>query len=142
MIFFYTDSSLLTSFSIARNYRKIIACRSNKQEEANDLQFTYFFRVFTMFFIIWGHALMILTAVPVENPEFIEKHLYQPVTILFQNGTALIQIFFVLAGFLLKLKFEQQQLITPKSGYFTCILMYIQVFIQRYLRFVFIGRKP
>lgn len=70
----------------------------------------------------------------IQNPEFIENYYYKTQTILFQNGSAIIQIFFVLAGFLLKLKFDEKNIITPKTNVKTGILVYIQCFLIRYLR--------
>ncbi|XP_075165979.1 O-acyltransferase like protein isoform X2 [Haematobia irritans] len=126
-----TGTQLLTSFSISRNFIKLIAEPSIDEYE---LKFTYFFRVFTIFFVIWGHTLLVTTASPLANPIFIENSLYRPEIIIFQNGTTLIQIFFVLTGFLMKLKFDKLQPVTSKSDFKTCSLVYIQIFFHRYLR--------
>ncbi|XP_061400558.1 nose resistant to fluoxetine protein 6 [Musca vetustissima] len=123
-------TSVLTSFSIARNYKKLTSSNDDHQQ----FQFTYLFRVFTMFFVIWAHALMLVLASPLENPLFIEEFLQRSVTMLFQNGSTLIQIFFILTGFFMKLKFDGEKPITPQTKYNYCVLVYVDVFLQRYLR--------
>ncbi|XP_073814542.1 nose resistant to fluoxetine protein 6-like [Musca autumnalis] len=125
-------STLLTSFSIARNYKKLTSSEIGNK----DFQFTYFYRAFTMFFVIWAHVIMFLMSVPMQNPQFFEDHLKQSVMIIFQNGPILIQIFFVLTGFFLKLRFDQQNPINPETKPTRCVLLYIQVFVHRYLKFL------
>lgn len=77
---------------------------------------------------------MLLMSIQTQNPEFIESYYYKAETILFQNGSAIIQIFFVLAGFLLKLKFDEKSMITPESNCKMGVIVYIQCFLNRYLR--------
>ncbi|XP_073814566.1 nose resistant to fluoxetine protein 6-like [Musca autumnalis] len=125
-------STLLTSFSIARNYKKLTSSKIGSK----DFNFTYFFRVFTIFFVIWAHVLMYFMSVPMQNPQFFEDYLKQSVMIIFQNGPILIQIFFVLTGFFLKLRFDQQNPINPETKPTRCVLLYIQVFVHRYLKFL------
>uniref|UniRef100_A0A1I8PHK2 Acyltransferase 3 domain-containing protein n=2 Tax=Stomoxys calcitrans TaxID=35570 RepID=A0A1I8PHK2_STOCA len=126
------ETQILTSFSVGRNFNKLLA--KSTGGDASELDFTYFFRFFTIFFVIWGHTLMVITAFPLENPVFIENHLYRPETIIFQNGSTLIQIFFVLTAFLLKLKFDKLKPITTITTYTECFLVYLKVFFQRYFR--------
>ncbi|XP_073814553.1 nose resistant to fluoxetine protein 6-like [Musca autumnalis] len=123
-------STLLTSFSITRNYKKLTSSKIGNK----DFHFTYFYRAFTIFFVIWAHVIMLHMAAPMQNPQFFEDFLQRSVAILFQNGPILIQIFFVLTGFFLKLRFDQQTPIKPETKPTKCILLYIQVFLHRYLR--------
>lgn len=132
-MFYFLGPSILTSFSVCRNYKRLTSCQNLKE---NDLQFTYAFRVFTMFIVILGHVLMVITSVPVDNTEFIENHYDRADSMIFQNGSALIQIFFVLTGFLLKYNFDNKQLITTESTKAKFLAVYILCFLQRYLRYV------
>lgn len=134
-LIFIAGSSLLTSFSVCRNYYRITSVPPNQNSGNVDLKFTYSFRVFTLVIVILGHTIMLLMSIQIQNPEFFEKYYYHPEILLFQNGSAMIQIFFLLAGFFLKLKFDQHKMITPKTSYRMGILVYIQCFLNRYLRF-------
>ncbi|XP_005174891.1 nose resistant to fluoxetine protein 6 [Musca domestica] len=125
-------TTLLTSFSIPRNYKKLTSSSAGSEE----FQFTFFFRVFAMFCVIVAHVVMLLMGSAIENPLFIENSMKHPATILFQNGGMLIQIFFVLTGFFLKLKFDQEKPISPNTKCSKCILVYLHAFFHRYLRFL------
>ncbi|XP_046810700.1 nose resistant to fluoxetine protein 6 isoform X2 [Lucilia cuprina] len=127
-------NQLLTSFSICRNYFRITAAATPTKPQHSDLNFTYAFRVFALFIVILGHCIMLIMSVQIENPEFIENYYYKAETMLFQNGSAIIQIFFVLAGFLLKLNFDEKRLISKDSSFKMGLFVYIQCFLNRYLR--------
>ncbi|KAM7345043.1 uncharacterized protein ACRADG_011514 [Cochliomyia hominivorax] len=126
---------LMTSFSICRNYYRLIGAPRRESLEC-ELSFTYFFRIFALFIVILGHCIMLLMSMQIQNPEFLENYYYKVESILFQNGSAIIQIFFVLAGFLLKLKFQQKNFITPDSNCKIGMLVYVYCFLNRYLRLI------
>lgn len=128
-------SILLTSFSICRNYYRLmtVPAKSSDSNEA-DLKFTYAFRVFTLFLVILTHCIIVLMVIQIQNPEFVEKQYISSYSIIFQNGSALLQIFFVLSGFLMTLKFTESKLITTETGYLKGIFIYMYCFINRYLR--------
>lgn len=132
-LYFQGNNNFLTSFSICRNYYRIVGVSTNASDES-DLNFTHAFRVFALFIVILGHCIMMPMSVQIQNPDFIENYYYKTETMLFQNGSAIIQIFFVLAGFLLKLKFEENNFITKESHFKTGVFIYIQAFVNRYLR--------
>lgn len=72
--------------------------------------------------------------IPIQNPEYVENEYLKVHSIMFQNGSALLQIFFVLSGFLMKLKFTEAKLITTETKYLKGVLIYIYCFINRYFR--------
>uniref|UniRef100_A0A1I8QCX2 Acyltransferase 3 domain-containing protein n=1 Tax=Stomoxys calcitrans TaxID=35570 RepID=A0A1I8QCX2_STOCA len=123
---------MLTSFSINKNYRKITAFGKDDEE----FRFTYFYRFFTAVVVILGHVFLILTTWPVKNPETIENDLFSTISIMFQNCSVLIQIFFVLAGFMTKLKLDQAKIITPQTSVPKAVTQYVIFIVHRYLRFL------
>ncbi|KRJ98190.1 nose resistant to fluoxetine protein 6 [Drosophila yakuba] len=123
---------LLTSFSMVRNYHRLV--EPYNSDFSRDVSFFDGFRVIGVFIVILGHTLMVYMTVPIENPEFFEQFLFRFETSIFQNGSLVIQIFFVISGFLLYVKFTKRQLIEPKTGTFQCIAVYFRVFFYRYFR--------
>ncbi|XP_044249262.1 nose resistant to fluoxetine protein 6 [Drosophila takahashii] len=123
---------LLTSFSVLRNYHRLT--QSVDSDFSRDVSFFDGFRVIGVFVVILGHTLMVFMTVPIENPEYYEQFLFRFETSIFQNGSLVIQIFFVMSGFLLYVKFTERQLIQPTTGTLDCIAVYFRVFFYRYLR--------
>ncbi|XP_016978753.1 nose resistant to fluoxetine protein 6 [Drosophila rhopaloa] len=123
---------LLTSFSIVRNYYRLT--EPHGTDFSRDVSFFDGFRVIGVFVVIMGHTLMVFMTVPIENPEFYEQYLFRIETSLFQNGSLVIQIFFVMSGFLLYVNFTERQLIHPETGTLDCIRVYFRVFFYRYFR--------
>ncbi|XP_043947791.1 nose resistant to fluoxetine protein 6 [Drosophila biarmipes] len=135
---FYRESlngrrqQLLTSFSVFRNYYRLT--QQHDSDFARDVSFFDGFRVIGVFVVILGHTLMVFMTVPIENPEYYEQFLYRFETTIFQNGSLFIQIFFVMSGFLLYVKFTERQMIQPTTGTIDCISVYFRVFFNRYFR--------
>ncbi|XP_017077600.1 nose resistant to fluoxetine protein 6 isoform X2 [Drosophila eugracilis] len=123
---------LLTSFSVVRNYYRLT--QPHVSDFTRDMSFFDGFRVIGVFMVILGHTLMVFMTVPIENPEFYEQFLFRFETSIFQNGSLVIQIFFVMSGFLLYVKFTDRQLIQPKTDTLECIGVYFRVFFYRYFR--------
>ncbi|KAH8372749.1 hypothetical protein KR009_004406, partial [Drosophila setifemur] len=123
---------LLTSFSLVRNYYRLIQPHST--DLSRDLRFFDGFRAIGVFVVILGHTLMIFMSIPIENPEFYEQFFFRFETSIFQNGSLVIQIFFVMSGFLLYVNFTERQLVSSTTGTIECIAVYFRVFFYRYLR--------
>ncbi|EDV59773.2 uncharacterized protein Dere_GG10791 [Drosophila erecta] len=123
---------LLTSFSVLRNYHRLV--EPYNSDFSREVSFFDGFRVIGVFVVILGHTLMVFMTVPIENPEFFEQFLFRFETSVFQNGSLVIQIFFVISGFLLYVKFTKRQLIQPKTSMLECIAVYFRVFLYRYFR--------
>lgn len=77
---------------------------------------------------------MVFMTVPIQNPEFYEQFLFKFETSIFQNGSLVIQIFFVMSGFLLFVNFTDRQLVNPQTSTLNCIAAYFRVFFYRYFR--------
>ncbi|KMY91834.1 nose resistant to fluoxetine protein 6 [Drosophila simulans] len=123
---------LLTSFSVVRNYHRLV--EPYNSDFSRDVSFFDGFRVIGVFVVILGHTLMVFMTVPIENPEFYEQFLFRFETSIFQNGSLVIQIFFVMSGFLLYVNFTKRQQVQPKTGTLECIAVYFRVFSYRYFR--------
>ncbi|EDV36810.2 uncharacterized protein Dana_GF11764 [Drosophila ananassae] len=123
---------LLTSFSLSRNYYRLIQPHSSNF--SRDVSFFDGFRVIGVLMVILGHTLMVFTTVPIHNPEFYEQFLFKFETSIFQNGSLVIQIFFVMSGFLLFVNFTDRQLVNPQTSTLNCISAYFRVFFYRYFR--------
>ncbi|KAH8370625.1 hypothetical protein KR093_004385 [Drosophila rubida] len=122
----------LTVFSLCRNYYRLV--QPSSSQFSKDLRFFDAFRVVGVFVVILGHTLMVFMTVQIQNPEFYEQFLYRFESSIFQNGSAFIQIFFVMSSFLLYVNFTERQWINKESGVLTCIGVYFRVFFTRYLR--------
>ncbi|KAL7737531.1 hypothetical protein ACLKA6_007657 [Drosophila palustris] len=126
------SQQFLTTFSLCRNYYRIVM--PSQSELSRDLRFFDAFRVFGVFFVILGHTLMVFMTVQIQNPEFYEQFLYRFETSIFQNGNAVIQIFFVMTSFLLYVNFSNRQWVNKETSIFTCIAVYFRAFLSRYFR--------
>lgn len=122
----------LCAFSLCRNFYRLTL--PTDSEFSRDLRFFDAFRTIGVFFVIMGHTLMAFMTVQIQNPEFYEQFLNKFETSILQNGSAVIQIFFVMSAFLLYVNFSKMQYISKETGALTCVAIYFRVFFNRYLR--------
>ncbi|XP_053963743.1 nose resistant to fluoxetine protein 6 [Anastrepha ludens] len=125
---------LFSSFSICRNFYRLTASSKTRSQTATDLQFFDGLRVIGVFLVLFAHSLILFMAIQVENPEFFEKFFYRPETAIIENGAAIIQIFFVMSGFLLYVNFIERNFVTTDTSISNCIIVYFKIFFHRYLR--------
>lgn len=122
-----TDSTVILSFSIPRNWYRLIS--KSKSQISNDLRPLQALRFLTMFCVVIGHVVLFMNVMPVYNPQYMEKNFYRIVTMILVNGTTIIQTFFVMSGYLLSLQFTKLQETSKFSfKYFPTAIIY------RYLR--------
>ncbi|XP_037888711.1 nose resistant to fluoxetine protein 6-like [Glossina fuscipes] len=125
---------LLTSFSIYRNYYRLMApitISSNKR-----LRFLNGYRALFVILNLFGHCVMFYTGVHIENTQFFEDYFHNPVVAIFQNGPVITQVFFLLCGFVLKMKFNEFRPITPEVTYKRCFGIFVKILTLRYLRLI------
>ncbi|CAD7013860.1 unnamed protein product [Ceratitis capitata] len=125
---------LLVSFSICRNFYRISHTTKSCQQTTEELRFFDGLRVIGVFLVIFVHSLILFMAVQVENPEFFEQFFYRPETAIIENGAAIIQVFFVMSGFLLYVNFNERKFVNTNTSIGDCIIVYFQIFFHRYLR--------
>nr|XP_036223567.1 nose resistant to fluoxetine protein 6 isoform X1 [Bactrocera oleae]XP_036223568.1 nose resistant to fluoxetine protein 6 isoform X1 [Bactrocera oleae]XP_036223569.1 nose resistant to fluoxetine protein 6 isoform X1 [Bactrocera oleae]XP_036223570.1 nose resistant to fluoxetine protein 6 isoform X1 [Bactrocera oleae]XP_036223571.1 nose resistant to fluoxetine protein 6 isoform X1 [Bactrocera oleae] len=125
---------LWVSYSICRNFYHICDSSKSRSQTAEDLQFFDGLRVIGMFLVLFVHSLILFMAVQVDNPQFYENFFYRPETAIFENGAAIIQIFFVMSGFLLYVNFNERKFVTSNTSLLDCVIIYFKIFFHRYLR--------
>ncbi|XP_036332435.1 nose resistant to fluoxetine protein 6 [Rhagoletis pomonella] len=125
---------VLLSFSICRNFYRITDSTKTRSQTVEDLKFFDGLRVIGVFLVLFAHSLILYMALQIENPEFFEKFFYRPETDIIENGAAIIQIFFVMSGFLLYVNFNERKLINTNTTIRDCIIVYFKIFFHRYLR--------
>ncbi|XP_065368972.1 uncharacterized protein LOC135961401 [Calliphora vicina] len=121
----------LTSFSIYRNYKRLVV--ANKSDIGMDLSFLDGFRAILCLLIILEHSLLVQFA-HLENPDYLETTWSQLGTKLFIHAFVWLELFFVLSGLLMFVKFEKSQYITPKSSFMDCVHVFVRLLVSRYLR--------
>ncbi|XP_073847610.1 nose resistant to fluoxetine protein 6-like [Musca autumnalis] len=123
----------LCSFSIYRNYRRLIA--PNASPMGKDLQFVDGFRTLLSITIVFEH-LLITQFMPVENPDFFEQQFSTTFTLTLIHILVCIELFFMLSGLMLYLKFTKGEYITPQSTLKECLGVYLRLLFSRYLRYI------
>lgn len=132
--FHISEHQLWVSYSICRNFYHI--CDSSKchRQTAKDLRFFDGLRAIGVFLVLFVHSLILFMTVQVDNPEFYERFFYRPENAIIENGAAIIQIFFVMSGFLLYVNFNERNFVTTDTSLIDCVIIYFKIFFHRYLR--------
>ncbi|XP_011196535.3 nose resistant to fluoxetine protein 6 [Zeugodacus cucurbitae] len=128
------EQQLWVSYSICRNFYQIHDLLESQRQTSKDLRFFDGLRVIGVFLVLFAHSLILFMAIQVENPEFYETFFYRPETAIIENGAAIIQIFFVMSGFLLYVNFNERNFVTTNTSIVDCIITYFKIFFHRYLR--------
>ncbi|XP_037941972.1 uncharacterized protein LOC119674888 [Teleopsis dalmanni] len=126
---------ILTSFSFLRNYHRLTR-RPNPNDLIKNLEGFNVIRIIGVYLVISAHVYLLVLTSHMQNSEFIETMLKHAEAIIIQNGTAFIQIFFIISGFLLNFTFNQKQMVTPSTDIKQGIVIYFKIFILRYIRFL------
>ncbi|XP_050324029.1 nose resistant to fluoxetine protein 6 isoform X1 [Bactrocera neohumeralis] len=129
-----SEHQLWVSFSICRNFYHICDSSKSRSQTAEDLRFFDGLRVIGVFLVLFVHSLILFMAVQVDNPQFYETFFYHPETAILENGAAIIQIFFVMSGFLLYVNFNERKFVTSNTSLIGCVVIYLKIFFHRYLR--------
>ncbi|XP_065368973.1 uncharacterized protein LOC135961402 [Calliphora vicina] len=126
-------STLLTAFSIRRNYYRLVEPPTSQL--GMDLSYLDGIRSICAILVIVGHAFFVQYH-HVKNPEFFENFAKSPLHLWFTNGTLLLEIFHVLSGMLLYIKFKEIFKITPDSSGRNCVKAFGKGMMMRYIRFL------
>ncbi|XP_049317329.1 nose resistant to fluoxetine protein 6 isoform X2 [Bactrocera dorsalis] len=129
-----SEHQLWVSYSICRNFYHICDTSKSRSQTAEDLRFFDGLRVIGVFLVLFVHSLILFMAVQVDNPQFYETFFYRPETAILENGAAIIQIFFVMSGFLLYVNFNERKFVTNNTSLMDCVVIYFKIFFHRYLR--------
>lgn len=94
---------LLTSFSLKRNWYRLIG--RSKDQLNEDLRFFQTFRFLTFLLVIMGHCADMFAVTPISNTFDREREYYKPEALAMINGSQIVQTFFQMSGFLLSIHF-------------------------------------
>uniref|UniRef100_T1PG61 Acyltransferase n=1 Tax=Musca domestica TaxID=7370 RepID=T1PG61_MUSDO len=126
-------SRLLTSFSICRNYYRLI--QPYRGEIGNDFSYLDGFRSVCTFMVLHGHTFY-LQFQHIRNPEYFESFGKTWHGLLVLNSTTVIEIFMVMSGLLLYVKFAEGGYVTPQTSWKKCLQTYLFIVISRLMRFL------
>ncbi|XP_075166628.1 nose resistant to fluoxetine protein 6-like [Haematobia irritans] len=124
---------LLTAFSLVRNYRRIVA--PNVSTVGKDLSFIDGVRTLLSFTIVCEH-LVFTIAMPISNSSSVENFYTKALPRWLLNMMVCIEIFFLLSGLFLSIKFHKNEYVTAKTSMKECFYIYMRMMISRYLRYI------
>ncbi|XP_032527490.1 O-acyltransferase like protein-like [Danaus plexippus] len=93
-------SKLLMSWSLRVNWQRLTSTHDDGDPRLTALAPIQGVRVLLLILVMMTHASEIQHKVYLYNPEFFEKVLTYPITMLIKNGSSITQIFIVLSNFL------------------------------------------
>ncbi|XP_075166627.1 uncharacterized protein LOC142238789 [Haematobia irritans] len=125
---------LLTAFSLVRNYRRIVA--PNVSTVGKDLSFIDGVRTLLSFTIVCEHIGFTIISMPISNPSTVEYFYTNALYHWLLNIIVCIEIFFLLSGLFLSIKFYKNEYVTAKTSMKECFYIYIRLMISRYLRYI------
>ncbi|XP_059225334.1 nose resistant to fluoxetine protein 6 isoform X1 [Stomoxys calcitrans] len=131
----YTDaaSAILTSFSLARNYYRLT--QPARGTIGNEFSFLDGLRSNCLLIVLMGHNFY-LEFLHIKNPEYFENIGKTNVGLSALNGTTIIEIFMVMSGLLLYLKFHKSSSVTPHSTWGQCLRQLALIVVGRFLRYL------
>ena len=106
---------------------------SNKSDIGMDLSFLDGFRSILCILILAEHMGFTFVC-PIANPDFVETLLNTIWGKLFQTSVVWLELFFLLSGLMLYVKFDKNQYITTKSTFRDCVDVFVRLIVSRYLR--------
>lgn len=133
-VFYVSVTRYLTSFSLYRNYKRLVL--PNKSDIGQDLAFLDGFRTILCLLILLEHVLL-LEYIHLKDSNYVETSLSQLWCKLLLNAVVWLELFFLLSGLLLYVKFEKAQYISTKSSFMDCLTVFGRLLMSRYLRLVY-----
>ncbi|KAM7344408.1 uncharacterized protein ACRADG_011146 [Cochliomyia hominivorax] len=124
-----TVSRLLTSFSVCRNYYRLI--QPYFGDVGNDFKFLDGFRSVCMMLALFGHTFF-MEYQHIANPQYFEKSPKDENKLWYLNTTVIIETYFVMSGLLLFVKFQQGRFVTPQTSWKKFCITYIKLMLKFY----------
>ncbi|XP_075167758.1 uncharacterized protein LOC142239899 [Haematobia irritans] len=128
-----TVQKYLTSFSLYRNYRRLIL--PNNSAMGKDLRFLDGLRSILSFIIVFEHITLI-QFLPLENTDAFEASKMSSISMAMVHLLSCIELFFVMSGLLLYLKWDKCGSISEHSSFKDCLKVYGRMMVSRYLRYM------
>ncbi|XP_073847194.1 uncharacterized protein isoform X2 [Musca autumnalis] len=126
-------SRAMTSFSLPRNYYRLT--QPYRGVIGNDFSYLDGLRVMTTLLVLQAHTFF-LEFQPMKNPEFFEKYGQTTGGLMVLNSSTVIEIFMVMSGLLLNVKFSQGRCVTPHTSWMKCMQMFLFIVLSRLVRFL------
>ncbi|XP_037827352.1 regulator of hypoxia-inducible factor 1-like [Lucilia sericata] len=126
-------SRLLTSFSVCRNYYRLV--QPYFSDVGKDFQFLDGYRSICMMFALFGHTFF-CEYQHIANPQYFEKSSKDENNLWVLNTTMIIETYFVMSGLLLFIKFQQGRYVSPQTSWKKFFFIYVQFMVFRFIRFL------
>ncbi|TMW45526.1 hypothetical protein DOY81_009399, partial [Sarcophaga bullata] len=126
-------SNLLTAFSIPRNYYRLTEPCSTRL--GKDLNYLDGVRSIATLIVVIGHVYFVQYQ-HVKNPHSFERFAKTSTHLWFTNGTLILEIFHVMSGMLLFIKFKEFASVTPASSIKDCFKIFTKAMVMRFVRFL------
>ncbi|XP_052566116.1 nose resistant to fluoxetine protein 6-like [Culex pipiens pallens] len=121
--------AFFTSFSVLRNWLRLLSrSQSPIHKLLRPLQAA---RFITMYHVIMGHAVLIATSGPNQNPFMSEKLYHNISAMILTGGTQVVQIFITMSGFLVAYHVLLHIRLTQKK---IGLLFLLKAIVLRYIR--------
>ena len=127
-------SSLLTAFSIPRNYYRLTEPCSTML--GKDLNYLDGVRSIATLMVVIGHVYFVQYQ-HVKNPQDFERFAKSSTHLWLTNGTLILEIFHVISGMLLYIKFKEFANITPTSSIKHCFKIFTKAMVMRFVRYLY-----
>ncbi|XP_073821718.1 nose resistant to fluoxetine protein 6-like [Musca autumnalis] len=124
---------LITSFSLTRNYYRLT--QPYRGEVGQRFAYLDGLRSVCTLMILCCHSHYISFG-PVKNTEFFENFGKSTLGLMALNMSIIIEIYMVMSGILLHVKFAQRHPVTPQSNFGKCWNTFWAIIIGRYVRFL------
>ncbi|CAH0589908.1 unnamed protein product [Chrysodeixis includens] len=103
-----TGNPYLMAFSLRRNWARLTAPATNKDQDprVERLKVFHGLRTMTMLCVFFSHTSLMMSFAYVENPLYIETSYEDPLKQILFNGSLVTHTFFVMSAFLLAYNFQ------------------------------------
>ncbi|XP_075165821.1 uncharacterized protein LOC142238146 isoform X2 [Haematobia irritans] len=128
-----TVSRLLTSFSLPRNYSRLI--QPHRGKISNEFSYLDGFRSVCTLMVLQGHTIYV-EFLHVQNPEFFENFAESSIGLWLLNSSIVIEIYMVMSGLLFYVKFKEVNYVTPETSWRKCMKLFVIIVFGRLLRFL------
>ncbi|XP_075167791.1 uncharacterized protein LOC142239944 [Haematobia irritans] len=128
----YEDSvsRLLTSFSVPRNYNRLV--QPYRGKIAIDFSYLDGLRSVSTLIVLHGH-IFYMEFLHLQNPEYFENIVNSTIGLALHNLTPIIEIFMVMSGLLFYMKFKEMSIIKPQTSWGKCIKLLLLITVGRFL---------
>uniref|UniRef100_A0A1I8MG92 Acyltransferase 3 domain-containing protein n=1 Tax=Musca domestica TaxID=7370 RepID=A0A1I8MG92_MUSDO len=126
-------SRIFTSFSLTRNYYRLT--QPYRGDLGQDFSYIDGLRSMGTLIVVNAHTFY-LEFMHVKNPEFFEANGQSTAGLMTLNTSTVIEIFMVISGLLLNVKFTTGRFVTPHTNWMKCAQVFVFIVLSRLMRFL------